>query len=119
MATEPRLRPVPSLAELVEAPRRVLDLPADEAAALLERVAAVHALLLARVAASSTATVNGAGPDEMLTAKQAARRTGMSPRLLYKRARAGELPFAVRVSARSVRFSARGLDAWLSRRRGA
>ena len=61
---------------------------------------------------------NGADPgeDEMLTAAAAAKRTGMSRRWLYEQARAGALPFARRVSAHGVRFSARGIDRWLARK---
>lgn len=106
------------LADLLNAPGRAMELGPAEAVILLAQVGALEAVLRARLvaAAQNGGRPDGAGPDEMLTAELAARRTGMSRRLLYKRAKAGELPFARRVSARSVRFSARGIERWLARR---
>lgn len=55
--------------------------------------------------------------DALLNAREAARRTGMSTRWLYLHAT--DLPFAVRTSGRAVRFSARGIEEWLLKRRDA
>ena len=61
---------------------------------------------------------NGAEPDRpdtMLNVKEAGRRLGMSARWVYKNANA--LPFARRYPSGALRFSERGLERWLSRRR--
>jgi excisionase family DNA binding protein len=56
-----------------------------------------------------------AAPDENLSIKEAARRMGVSDRWLYRKART--LPFTVRIG-RSLLFSSRGLERWISQRRG-
>lgn len=53
--------------------------------------------------------------DRLLKAREASVRLGMSTRWLYKHA--DELPFAVRTSDRAVRFSERGIEKWLLKRR--
>ena len=101
---------------LLADPAKAAGIPADER----QRLAALAAALA--VALLATPGPNGgrpAGEDEMLTAEQAARRIGMSRRWLYRQARAGALPFARRVSAHGVRFSARGIDRWLVAKKGA
>jgi excisionase family DNA binding protein len=108
----------PDLEALLADPAQALEMPPGEAAALLARLASVVALLqVAAVARTPHLPLNGDGPDEMLTAEQAARRTGMSRRWLYAKAKAGTLPFAVRTGPSAVRFSARGLDRWLAQRK--
>ncbi|OGF10423.1 MAG: hypothetical protein A2W00_08965 [Candidatus Eisenbacteria bacterium RBG_16_71_46] len=104
---------------LAMGPEDVARAPRESLASLLADLAALQTAVAARLAvaaAEDRGQAHGAGPDEMLTAELAARRTGMSRRQLYKRARAGELPFARRVSARSVRFSARGIERWLTQK---
>jgi predicted DNA-binding transcriptional regulator AlpA len=54
-------------------------------------------------------------PDRMLTAKEAAPRLGMSTAWLYRNA--DSLPFTKRYPTGAVKFSARGLEKWLSRQR--
>jgi excisionase family DNA binding protein len=54
-------------------------------------------------------------PDRNLSAQETARRLGVSLPFLYRRAKAGEYPFAVRMGRRVV-FSAHGLAAWSRQR---
>ncbi len=98
---------------LLADPAKAAGLPPEERQRL---VAACAALTLALVAVPSP---NGdrPGDDAMLTAAETAKRTGMSRRWLYQKARAGDLPFARRVSAHGVRFSARGIARWLAARK--
>jgi excisionase family DNA binding protein len=108
-----------TLADLLDSPELGLDVPPREAAAMLAKVEAAAAVLRVAAARASQGSgrPDGAGADEMLTADQAARRTGMSKRLLYKKAKADELPFAHRVpGARIVRFSARGIERWMEQK---
>ena len=108
----------PTLDALADAPERALDLPRDVAALLLARVGAIEAVLRARLAGPPGGNgEDSTGDDTMLSAAQAAKRTGMSRRWLYAQAAAGALPFARRVSAHGVRFSGRGIDRWLARRK--
>lgn len=99
------------------APADVADMPREALPGLLAGLAALQAAVAARLAVVPDANGNGAGPDEMLTAEQAARRTGMSRRLLYKQTKAGKLPFARRVSEKALRFSALGIERWLAARK--
>ncbi len=103
------------LDRLLADPSKAGALPLDEAVALLGQMSAVQSMLLARIVAANHAPEVGrhaASGNDMLTAAEAAQRTGMSERWLY--AHAGDLPFARRVSARAVRFSACGLERWLA-----
>jgi len=54
-------------------------------------------------------------PRKQLTAKQAARKIGMSTRWLYDHSR--DLPFTVKTGRRSLRFDSMLLDEWLAKRR--
>jgi excisionase family DNA binding protein len=107
---------VPSLDDLAANPERARDLPPNVAADLLVKLAGVQSLLLARALAPSR---NGHEPppeDKLFTVAEAAERLGVSEDWLYRRAR--KLPFAVRVSPRHVRFSARGIERYIRQREG-
>lgn len=54
-------------------------------------------------------------PDRLLAAKEVAQRMGVSTKYVYEHA--GEFPFTCRVSPRALRFSEKGLERWLARRR--
>jgi excisionase family DNA binding protein len=54
-------------------------------------------------------------PDELVNAREAARRLGLSLDYVYRHAR--QLPFAVRVG-RQLRFSSRGIERYIERRQG-
>jgi len=108
----------PSPIELLDAPARALELPVHEATMLLARIGALEAVLRARLGAIGTEEPQPqpvAASDRLLTADEAARRLAMSKRWLY--ANASTLPFARRVSRRSVRFSERELEHWQLRRK--
>ena len=96
-----------ALRDLLEA-LRPEEIP-EVIAALSTRMAAE----LARRGVASSAA--GAGPDENLSAQEAARRLGLSRDWLYRNA--GELPFTVRIGRRLL-FSARGLERWNRQRQG-
>lgn len=109
------MRETTTLADLLDAPERALNLSPAHAAAALARIEGLAAVLRARLATAAPAQ-NGAHADEMLTADEVARRTGMSKRWLYAKAKAGHLPFARRMGT-AVRFSARGIEPWLAARK--
>jgi predicted DNA-binding transcriptional regulator AlpA len=98
-------------------PSAVASLPPEALPGLLAALAAVQAAVAARLAVANPTPLGAreSGHDEMLTAAQAAGRTGMSRRWLY--ANAKDLPFAVRTGQGSVRFSARGIEKWLAQRK--
>ena len=56
-------------------------------------------------------------PDRNLDAHEAARKLGISASNLYKKAKAGQLPFTVRVGGRLL-FSERGIERWNRRMMG-
>jgi excisionase family DNA binding protein len=78
----------------------------------LERVK-TQALL--RMTAPAASVAPSQPPDENLSAKEAARRLGVSRDFLYKATKARRLPFAIRIGRRVV-FDPRGLDRWKRQR---
>ena len=54
-------------------------------------------------------------PDRMLTAADVATRMGFSRRWVYQHVRS--LPFATKYPTGAVRFSEKGLESWLARRK--
>lgn len=109
------------LATLAADPSRVGDVARDELPALIGEVEALKAALWARLQAAPgpapTPTSQGktSGPDELLTADQAAQRLGVSKRWVYRKA--DTLPFTRRLDTGTLRFSARGLERWKESRR--
>ena len=92
----------------------------DEAAAVgatapVERVVGVFIEELRELNLPSNSNGGQPAPDRMLTAREVAKRLGISVRTVYKSA-AG-WPFTRRYPSGSVRFSEIGLDTWLERRR--
>ncbi len=81
---------------------------------LLERLADLVAERVAARLATPAPARDGAGPDRLLSAKQAAALLGVSERWLYRQAKT--LPFARRVGGRMLRFSEHGLARWSARR---
>lgn len=106
-----------TLAELVaRLERRAADAEREGATAT---VANVYRLVLGELAAVD-GNGNGhsggrvrEGPETLLTAREVAARLKCSVRYIY--AHAATLPFTVRIGG-LVRFSAAGLDCWLTRR---
>lgn len=112
--TEPRV----TLALLLDAPERAIDLPAEEVPALLARLTSLQGVLLARLLArpipEGEQKPDGSG-DRLLTAGEAATVIGVSPRWLYRHA--NHLPFSRRFSRKVLRFSAKGLERWIAAKR--
>jgi excisionase family DNA binding protein len=105
------------LAALAADPQRVADLRPDAIPDLVGELEALRARLWVRLQAPPAAPAaesNGADPDTLLTAQQAADRLGVSKRWMY--AHADTLPFTKRLTGGTVRFSSRGLDRWKGRR---
>jgi predicted DNA-binding transcriptional regulator AlpA len=103
------------VSEMFEAPEKALELPRDEAVRVLARIAAVSEVLRI-VAARPMPEANGERatemPDRLITVDEAAQRLGCTAKALYKRA--ARLPFTRRLGPGTLRFSERGLSAWLA-----
>jgi len=109
----------PSLDALVAEPWQALALDAAVAADLLVAVApVVEALRLAatrpRTAPSPRPAPNGHARDRWLDVHDAAQRLGMDVRQVYRRCHGWD--FVAR-EGRRLRFSERGLEAWMERQR--
>jgi predicted DNA-binding transcriptional regulator AlpA len=83
---------------------------------LLAALAALQGAVAARLVAPALVRSDGrsVGNDCLLSATEAAKRTGMSTRWLWKHA--DTLPFARRIG-RAVRFSPAGIEKWLATRK--
>ena len=106
-----QIRPVPSLAEILDDPQRGADLPPSLALEMLAQLAAVQPVLIARALAGGGR--GGSDADELLDVNQAAQRLGLGVGWLYRHAT--KLSFTVRVN-RQLRFSARRLEAYIAAR---
>jgi len=85
------------------------ELPAPELPELIGSLAELQAICMARLA--SPVAVPRA--DELLTVEQASERLGMSANYLYRHS--GTLPFVRRIG-RSLRFSAAGINDYITRK---
>ena len=113
MAEHP-LGSVPTPAELLDAPERALALAPTDAAAILAKVDGLASILRLAAAAPEPNGERLVRDDGPLSAAEAAKRTGMSTRWLWKHA--DTLPFARRIG-RAVRFSPAGIEKWLVSRK--
>lgn len=68
--------------------------------------------LRATALARLTAPTPQLAPDLNLDAGEAAKRLGMSKSFVYRNA--ANFPFAVRMGTRAIKFSSRGIDAYLA-----
>lgn len=96
-------------ARLDEFDRIIADAAREDLPELIGRLARLHALALARL-------VQPVAPppvenDKLLTAEEASTLSGLTVRQLKSR----RLPFRKRLGHRTIRFSERGLRAWLRR----
>jgi excisionase family DNA binding protein len=104
----------PDLAALLADPTR--EVPHNQIPPLLSQLAALQAVLAARLLASTDETATEpTNPEQLLTVDQASSRLGISPDWLYRRST--RLPFVVRVG-RHLRFSSRGIDRYIQTRQG-
>ncbi len=109
--------------ELSADPKRIDDLTVNEVSAMLVRVSALSMALSARLAAAAAVTGNAAlsgaegalMPDRLLDVDEAAKLLGMSAGTLGRNK--DRYPFLVR-NGRMIRFSAKGIEKWISRKRG-
>lgn len=109
-----------SLDQLAADPRAAATVSRETALALLSHVALIQAALVARLLAAQAEnagadTPSPDPPERLLTPEEAAARLGVTRRYLYRHAKA--LPFARRLSRKTLRFDARGLAKWLAARR--
>lgn len=101
----------------------IADADRDELPVMIGDLARLQAIATARLAAP-----NGRGPEletepdikpdrpeRLLDVHEAAERLGVSERWLYDRS--DTLPFVRRLGARTLRFSAAGIERWLATRR--
>lgn len=90
----------------------------DELRAVAEGLAPGSSLTVTREAlldalSTSHPTPQSANPEHWLTADDVASRLGVSRRYVY--ARRATFPFTRQLPGVGIRFSERGLDAWMSR----
>jgi excisionase family DNA binding protein len=90
------------------------DLAMEDIAPAIAQLAGLQTALAARLISERLAPA----PEEedvLLTVKQAAELLNLSPAFLYKRSKT--LPFTKHIHRRGLRFSRRGITAWLARKR--
>jgi predicted DNA-binding transcriptional regulator AlpA len=106
----------PQLAELLDGLER---LPADQIPQLLGDLETVKALLWARLISrleeGKVRREEAVSDGNLLTAQQAAPLLGVKPKWLYRNAK--KLPFAHRLSRKTLRFSESGLQKWRAQKR--
>ena len=110
----------PSLDALLENTDAVAQIPTMSIPGLLCRLATIQHLLASRLLATTSemhmgATTATVEPDRLLTAEQAAPLLSVTVKWLYRHAR--QLPFTRRLSRKTLRFSAAGLNKWLAQRK--
>ncbi len=96
-------------------------MPLEQIPALVAKVAseqaalsAVQGVLTARLLVTPAVHDSGADAERLLTAEEVAHLLGVTKRWVQRRAR--RLPFARRISVRSVRYSEAGLRRWMTNR---
>jgi hypothetical protein len=120
LATAPKAPiAVPTLDEVLRAPQRVTNLPAQVLLGLSAGAAAVQSTLaselLARGATQDQPQQEAAQDDRWLTPEEAAPILRKDRRWIYRNQRT--LPFVRRISARSLLCSESGIHRWLATRR--
>jgi|HubBroStandDraft_1064217.scaffolds.fasta_scaffold442832_2 hypothetical protein len=110
MASTQKIAAVPTLADLLNDPERILALPKDVIAELRGQIAKLDTLLLSRLL---TGEQPQPGTDRLLTAGEAAVKLGLPKDALYR----NEYPFMVRIGSRR-RFSDKGIEKFIRNRTG-
>jgi len=106
-----RLNPVVSLAEIIANPAKAGELDRGGIPALMLQLASLQNALAARLLESPQKyAADPAEPDTLLTAEKAAPFLNVTPHWLYRHWK--QLPFARRLSRRTLRFSEVGLRKW-------
>ena len=108
-----------TLADLVSNPTIIEDLPAETIPTLIGELEALKARLAGRyyaALAAAGAGHNDGAEDQLLTAKEAAKKLGTTVFYLYRHSK--KLPFTVKTSPRQLRFSKRGIEKYIRQRQG-
>jgi len=107
----------PSLDALLETPAAATEIPTEAIPRLLYQLASIEQILVSRLlnTTAASATTTTSDPDRLLTAEQAASLLSVTVKWLYRHAR--QLPFTRRLSRKTLRFSAAGLNKWLAQRK--
>ena len=103
---------------LLTAPSMAAEVSPEEAAGLLAALGAIQTSLVARVLArppKDTGAETRSPLDRLLKPQEAASRLGVKIRWLYDHA--SKLPFTRRLSRKALRFSERGLDEYMRKKR--
>jgi excisionase family DNA binding protein len=99
----PVIRSLPTLADLAAQPTRVTELTADEARALLAKLATLHGPLLAQALGGEARATDPSDPIRLLTVPEAAERLSIPRSYLYELIRLGRVP-AQRIGPKYVRL---------------
>jgi len=100
-----------TLAEIINNPEWLEQIPRESIPSLMLQVATLQNALAARLLESpEKAEMDSPEPDTLLTAEQAAPRLNVTPHWLYRHWK--QLPFARRLSRKTLRFSEIGLRKW-------
>ena len=105
---------VSKLADLLEHPERVSELPVEAVPALRGKLFELDTLLLSLIARPAAPAPVQHHCDRLLDANEAAKRLGVSKVFVYKNA--GKYPFVVR-EGRRLLFSEKGLESYLRGKR--
>ncbi len=108
---------IPKLAELLEHPERVSDVPLEAIPALCGKLKELDVALELRVALAGNHGQAGTSRDgdRLLDVKEAAAKLGLSKDYLYRNG--SKLPFVVLIG-RQVRYSQAGIDKFIKQRMG-
>ena len=104
------VRPGAPPSVLLPEPEAIDGLPEETLPGLIAQLAALQSRAAARLAARRSRP-----PDRLLETEEAAARLATTPDWL---SRQKQLPFRIEVSPGQVRWSERGLDEWISAKRG-
>ena len=108
----------PGLRELLDHPELITSIPPDTIPAMLGDIEAVRIRLLARFITSHTPATpsdeKAQSTDRLLDPAQTAALMGVTVRWLYRH----RLPFARKLSPKTLRFDEAGLHRWLAHRHG-
>ena len=112
MANATKLATVPTLADLLNDPQKILALPKEVIAELRGQITKLDTLLFSRLLTSEQLQPGRDG-DRLLTVTEAAAKLGLPKDALYR----NEYPFVVRIGSRR-RFSEKGIEKFISNRSG-
>ncbi|HTK30648.1 MAG TPA: helix-turn-helix domain-containing protein [Candidatus Saccharimonadaceae bacterium] len=105
-----------ALERLLAGEVRAQDLTREDAAALLARLAGVQTAVAAQLVAPQLRPLESRqAADRLMSPEEAATVLGVTVRWLYRHAK--QLPFAVRLGRKVLRFSEAGLRRYLTQKR--